>query len=176
MDTSLVSADAQTHQKPILSDTADSSAGVAPGDDVHPAIAIFEQMAENNRIASEAAKANESLSKALRKELKKTCKKRRKPSGTPSNLTKPIPLSDELCDFLKQERGTRLPRGQVTSMVNKYATDHDLKKEGNGRIIVVDGALAGLLGLALGDEVQIFRVPTHLKTQNHYIKEEASAS
>lgn len=179
MDTSLMSAGAASEQQPMLNDTADSGAGAAGSGEpveIHPAMAVFEQVVENHRIIAEATKSNESLIKALRKEMKKVCKKRRKASGTPSNLMKPIALSDELCDFLSQDRGSKLTRGQVTSMVNKYASDKNLKKEGNGRIIVVDQPLAGLLGLSLGDEVQIFRVPTHLKTQNHYVKEEAPSA
>ena len=179
MDTSLMSADASQPQQPMLNDTADSVAAATGGGepvDLHPAMAIFEQVVENHRVIAEATKSNESLIKALRKEMKKVCKKRRKSSGTPSNLMKPISLSDELCDFLGKDRGSKLTRGQVTSMVNTYASHKNLKKEGNGRIIVLDQPLAGLLGLTLGDEVQIFRVPTHLKTQNHYIKEQAPAA
>eukprot|EP00873_Tetraselmis_striata_P043773 jgi/Tetstr1/464037/TSEL_008842.t1 len=180
MDTSIVSAGAQ---QPALHDSADSGAEVAPGGDggasgnvepiqMHPAMAVFEQVVENHRVIADATKSNESLIKALQKEMKKVCKKRRKPSGTPSNLMKPIPLSDDLCDFLSQDRGAKLPRGQVTSKVNNYAIKNKLKKEGNGRIIVVDRPLAKLLGLSVGDEVTIFQVPTHLKNQNHYVKEE----
>lgn len=178
MDTSLLTADSPS-QPPLLNDTADSGAAAATGGgepiEVHPAMAVFEQIVDNHRIIAEATKANESLIKALRKEMKKVCKKRRKSSGTPSNLMKPIPLSDELCDFLGKDRGSKFTRGQVTSMVNAYAKNNNLKKDDNGRIIVLDQPLAGLLGLSLGEEVQIFRVPTHLKNQNHYIKEEVSA-
>lgn len=170
MDTSVISAGAPPE------DTAQSAGESTAPVEVHPAMAIFEQMVENHRIIAEATKSNEALIKAMRKEMKKVCKRRRKASGAPSNLMKPIALSDDLCDFLGRDRGSRLTRGQVTSLVNAYATDKSLKKEGNGRIIVLDAPLAALLGLAAGDEVQIFRVPTHLKTQNHYVKEELASA
>jgi hypothetical protein len=138
------------------------------------AVSMFEQIAENHRVIAEATKSNEALIKGLRKELKKICKRRRRAaSGSPSNLMKPIALSDALCDFLEKPRGCKLTRGQVTSMVNTYASNNGLKKAGNGRVIVLNGPLGDLLGLPPGEEVQIFRVPTHLKIQNHYLKEEA---
>ena len=144
----------------------------AEGQDVHPAVATFERVAETHRQILELAKTMEASIKTLRKELKKSCKKRRRTTGAPSNLMKPVKLSDELCDFLETERGTLMTRGRVTSLINSYATEKGLKKPENKRIIVVDKALAALLGVELSEEVQIFRVPKHLKLRNHYIKAE----
>lgn len=108
------------------------------------------------------------------KDLKKMCKKRKKMSGAPSNLMKPIRISDELCSFLGIDAGARVTRGQVTSMINNYACSHQLKKQGNGRVIVIDAGLSTLLGLAVGDEVGVFNLPSHLKKRNHYLAEDAS--
>lgn len=151
------------------------TAASAPEVELHPAMEKFEQLVEAHKAISEQAKAMDSVIKSLRKDLKKVCKKRRKASGTPSNLMKPISLSDELCRFLGKDTGSKMTRGQVTSLVNEYAKDKELKNPDNRRIIILDQPLAALLGLSQGEEVQIFRVPTHLKTQGHYVKEEAAA-
>lgn len=149
-------------------DTATS--GGQPEVETHPAMDKFEQLVEAHKIISEQAKTMDSVIKALRKDMKKICKKRRKSSGTPSNLMKPVALSDELCRFLGQEVGCKMTRGQVTSLVNEYAKTNNLKNPDNRRFIILDQPLAGLLGLSEGEEVQIFRVPTYLKNRNHYIK------
>lgn len=152
----------------VQEDTANSGPASA---EAHPVMEKFEQLVEAHRAIADQAKSMEATLKTLRKDMKKLCKKRRKPSGTPSNLMKPIPLSDELCEFLGQPRGSKLTRGQVTSMVNEYAKTNNLKKPDNGRIILIDQPLATLLGLTSGAEVQIFKVPTHLKDRNHYIND-----
>ena len=153
---------------------ADTASG--PAAEPHPAMEKFEQLVEAHRAITEQVKAMASAIKSLSKDMRKLCKKRRKPSGTPSNLTKPIPLSDELCAFLRRDRGTRLSRGQVTSLVNEYANSNGLKDPGNGRVIVLDQPLAALLGLSAGEQVQIFSVPTHLKARGHYLKDADAAA
>ena len=136
----------------------------------HPAMEILGHIQDAHKEILDRAKAVDVLYKSLRKEMKKVCKKRRRASGAPSNLMRPIELSAELSAFLGKEPGCMMTRGQVTSAINNYATSKSIKKQNNGRVIILDLPLAALLGLVVGTEVQIFHVQTHLKTQNHYVK------
>lgn len=155
----------------VLSDTAEESDAGAVEAAEHPAMELLNSIQSANKEVADRAKATDGMLKALRKDMKKLCKKRRRASGAPSNLMRPIELSPELCSFLGKDAGSKMTRGQVTSAINNYATEKNIKKQHNGRVIVVDPPLAGLLGLAVGEEVQIFHVQTHLKTKNHYVKD-----
>ena len=61
----------------------------------------------------------------------------------------------------------------VTKAINKYAIDNGIKHPGNGRVIVLDTKLAGLLGMKEKEQVEIINVQSHLR--NHYIKPEPAA-
>lgn len=134
----------------------------------NPTMLAFEELHANMKTFLDSAKTMETEMRGLKKQLKKALKKRRRTSGTPSNLMKPVKLGDALCKFLGKDKGTEMTRGAVTSAVNKYAIEAGIKKEGNGRIIVVNKPLGKLLGLGEGEEVQIFHVQTYLKKMNHY--------
>lgn len=166
-------------------DVSDSTAAVAETGDtaetetfVHPMLEKLEQLALAATEVIEKAKIMQATIKSLAKDkdVKKVCKKRKKAPGAPSNLMKPIRISDELCSFLGLDAGTRITRGQVTSLINSYASSKQLKKQGNGRVIVVDAGLSSLLGLPVGEEVGVFNLPSHLKKRDHYILDEAAHS
>jgi chromatin remodeling complex protein RSC6 len=177
----------------VMSDTADSTANIVEESSVaaspdeqqpaaadaaigeHPAMQLLTQMHDAHRELIDRAKVVDGMYKSLRKEMKRVCKKRRRTSGAPSNLMRPIELSAELSAFLGHGPGCKMTRGQVTSAINNYATTNSLKKQNNGRVIIVNPPLAALLGLEVGTEVQIFHVQTHLKARNHYLKTDVVA-
>jgi chromatin remodeling complex protein RSC6 len=141
----------------------------AEEDDVHPAVKAVEEL---HKLIGEMAcmlKLSEALFRQLKKDMKKACKKKRRSAASSSNLMKPVPLSPALCSLLGMPEGSAMTRGQVTSAVNEYAKNAGIKHPDNGRIIVVNSDLGGLLGLDAGTEVQIFHVQKYLKLQKHYL-------
>lgn len=68
----------------------------------------------------------------------------RKP-GTISGFKKPVPISDELCKFLKVKSGTERCRNDVTTAICAYIREHELQNPENRREIVPDKALTKLL-------------------------------
>ena len=65
-----------------------------------------------------------------------------------SGFAKPTKLSDELCAFLKIEKGTELPRTTVTKMINDYIKANDLQDPNDKRHIVPDETLAKILSMS----------------------------
>ena len=105
---------------------------------------------------------------ALLKKIKKTTKRRRNTGKQVTNLMHPVNMSDELCEFLELDHGSAMSRGKITSLLNDYAKKNEMKKEGNGRIIVVDDKLGKLLGMDAKQEVQVIQLQTFLKNKSHF--------
>ena len=60
-----------------------------------------------------------------RQVLKKKPKKPRKPSG----FAKPTEISEELCEFLKIPKGTKMARTAVTKLVTAYIAENNLQNQ-----------------------------------------------
>ena len=74
---------------------------------------------------------------------KKTLEKKpRKPSG----FQLPVLISDELCDFLTIERGSMLPRTEVTKYLIKYISENNLINPEKKTHIIPDEKLLHVLG------------------------------
>lgn len=74
---------------------------------------------------------------------KKTLEKKpRKPSG----FQLPVLISDELCDFLTIERGSMLPRTEVTKYLIKYISENNLINPEKKTHIIPDEKLLNVLG------------------------------
>ena len=120
------------------------------------------------------------LEKAIPRELKRAQKGRRRKAATTEGgadkpkketvFTKPTPISDALCTFLGESKGTPLSRSEVTTRVCKYAKEHNLM---NKQVIKADAALRKLLNLTEKDELKILNLQRYLKP--HYIKPAATA-
>lgn len=136
-------------------------------DERHPTMLKFDSLTKISKDIIELSKTLDLSLKSISKDMKKVCKKRRKSSGSPSNLLKPIAISNELADLFGQAHGTMLTRGQITSAVNKYAHDAGIKKPGDGRVIIVDKVLAKFLSMEEGGEIRIFKVAGQLSTAGH---------
>lgn len=121
------------------------------------------------------------LGTSIKKELKSSKKKKtRKNSNISSEhgFNAPVKISDELADFLQVDRGTKLRRPEVTSLISKYANENNLKDEKNRGIFKPDAKLKKLLGPAVHplkkkSEVKgygIFNLQIYLK--RHFVKEQ----
>lgn len=105
----------------------------------------------------------------------------------PSGFAQSSRIRDDLCDFLKLERGSSIARTDVTKMVIAYIKEHNLEKGGNRRNIEPDEALTRLVGDAderrktmerrkeikpktvVTDELSYFNLQVHLN--KHFINE-----
>lgn len=110
------------------------------------------------------------LEKQIPRELKKAQKGRRRRAATtnedgspvakkPTVFTIPTQISDALCTFLGESKGTLVSRADVTTRVCKYARDHKLMDK---QIIKADAPLRKLLGLKETDELKILNLQKYL--------------
>lgn len=91
-----------------------------------------------------ARRLNTTIESQNKKEMKaqNKPKKERKPCGfaLPSNV------SDEMCDFMGRENGTKISRIEITQFINEYIKKTGLEKSDNKQIIIPDEKLWKILG------------------------------
>lgn len=105
------------------------------------------------------------------KELQKGRKRRNKSGNTKrSGFAVPTQISDSLCSFLGLPSGSMISRTEVTKRIGKYVRDNNLSDPNNGRFIITDDKLAGILGVKSGESVKYFRLQTYFKEQGHFLK------
>ena len=109
-------------------------------------------------------------SKEIKLLEKKTKKKRTGRDGkkSPSGFTQPTKITDDLALFLGVDKGSMLPRTEVTKKVNTYIKEHGLQWEQNKRHIKPDKKLGKLLNVGKDEDLTYFNLQTYLKP--HYIK------
>ena len=111
--------------------------------------------------------------KAIHKIVKKSSnpKKPRKPSG----FALPVPVSEELCEFMGLEHGSHIPRTDVTKRLMTYISENKLQNPEKKSIIIPDGPLLRILG----DEVKDVLL-THFTIQKyinkHFLKRQLPAT
>lgn len=81
-------------------------------------------------------------------------------------FTKPTVISDAMCQFLGVPKGSRKSRAEVTTLVVKYAREHNLMA--NHRI-KADAPMRKLLSLAEMDNLSILNLQRYLRP--HYRKD-----
>jgi chromatin remodeling complex protein RSC6 len=92
-------------------------------------------------------------------------------------LEKPVPITDELADFLGLTKGEMYSRQQVTQSINKYVKDKDLQNPENRRYILLESEAGLKLKALLRDPDQpltFFNIQRYLKV--HYPKVESTES
>ena len=127
-----------------------------------------------------AAKAVQADVRKLHKDFAKmqkerTKKKRRQNSDKkkePSGFAKPTPLSDAMCVFLKEPKGTEMSRTDVTRGISKYIRENDLQNPNNRRQIFPNKELRKLLAVPQEDELTFFNLQKYLKV--HFLKTTSS--
>ena len=104
------------------------------------------------------------------KAASKVSQKRKRKSGNraPSGFVKPTLISNELASFLGKPEGTEMARTEVTREINAYIREHKLQDKENGRKIIADKKLTGLLKLKKGDELTYFNLQRYMSP--HFAK------
>ena len=114
-----------------------------------------------------ARRLNATIESQNKKELKaqNKPKKERKPCG----FALPADVSDEMCDFMGREKGTKISRIEITQFINEYIKKTGLEKADNKQMIIPDEKLWKILG----DEAKDKKL-THFTIQKfinrHFIK------
>lgn len=115
------------------------------------------------------------LHKDFAKMQKERTKKRRKQNSDkkkePSGFAKPTPLSDAMCTFLKESKGTEMSRTDVTRRISKYIRENNLQNPNNRRQIFPNKELRKLLAVPQEDELTFFNLQKYLKV--HFLKPSA---
>ena len=113
------------------------------------------------------------LEKTVNREMKaaiKASSKKRRNTGNrkPSGFIKPTRISDELAGFLGKDIGTEMARTEVTREINTYIRAHSLQDKDNGRKIIPDTKLKGLLKIKKGEELTYFNLQKYMSP--HFAK------
>lgn len=105
--------------------------------------------------------------KGLKKEQEKNKQKtKRKPSG----FAEPTMISNDLCEFMHLDPGSKMARTEVTKFVCSYIKQHNLD---NKRVINPDNKLKSLLGTEEDEEITYFNIQRHMN--KHFIKSQEAA-
>jgi upstream activation factor subunit UAF30 len=109
------------------------------------------------------------VTRELKTAAKVTAKRKRKTGNrAPSGFVKPTLISNELAGFLGKPEGTEMARTEVTREINAYIREHKLQDKENGRKIIADKKLTGLLKLKKGDELTYFNLQKYMSP--HFAK------
>lgn len=128
-------------------------------------------------LINKEVKELQSLGKTLEKEFnavvkvlsKQKNKSKNNENRTLSGFAMPSLLSDELYDFLNIDKGTLIPRKDVTKLINEYIKKNDLRNEQDKRKILPDDSLKKIFNCTDNDAVTYFNLQTYMK--HHFIKD-----
>lgn len=126
-----------------------------------------QRLLANKKEADNTLSDFKQLEKAFEKTLKKLAKnssKTKKPRK-PSGFALPVPVSNELCNFMGIEEGSHIPRTVVTKKLMTYISENKLQNPEKKSIIIPNEALFKLLG----DEVKDVML-THFTIQRYINK------
>lgn len=154
---------------------------------IDPMVKQLNSMAELLDVLAKTSKSLTTEMKALTKDvnklrLSKGGKKVKKVANPDSPrklgaLEKPVPISDELAEFLGLTKGETQSRQFITKSINAYVKEHDLQNPENRRYILLDSEKGLKLKALLRDPDQpltFFNIQRYLKV--HYPKVESDES
>lgn len=132
-------------------------------------------MTELATLKKELALLDKQIVRDLRASSKKSGK-RSTPKGDrqPSGFVKPAKITPELATFLGKAPDTMMARTEVTKEINSYIREHKLQDPTNGRIIVPDAKLNGLLKVSKGDQLTYFNLQRYMKV--HFVPSAPTAA
>uniref|UniRef100_A0A6C0HAZ7 DM2 domain-containing protein n=1 Tax=viral metagenome TaxID=1070528 RepID=A0A6C0HAZ7_9ZZZZ len=131
---------------------------------------IRNKISEQKNSLDEVNKEIKTFEKLINNFVKNYVKKETKPKKPrkKSGFALPVTLSDDLCDFMDCEKGTKRARTQITKYLNLYIDENNLKNPENKRIIVPDAKLRKLLGDEIeGVELTYFTIQKYMN--KHFV-------
>lgn len=136
------------------------------------------QIKENLNVFKTIDHELKKLSITAKKFMKKKEKKNASKRNINNGFNALVKISDDLADFLGLPHGSEIRPPQVSSLISKYAIEHNLKDPKNKAVYLCDKKMLKLLGPAkfpikksspeLGLGVSIFNLNSYLKP--HFIK------
>ena len=125
-----------------------------------------------NKELKELVNVGKSLEKDFNNIVKVMSKKNKNKSNEkrhPSGFAVPYKLSEELYSFLNINNGEKVPRNDVTRMINEYITNNNLRDEKDKRIIKPNKELHKIFNSSNEDSITYFNLQSYIK--HHFIKE-----
>jgi len=121
--------------------------------------------------------ALEKLQRDVKKEFVAKVPKKKRSGNTNSAFKLPVKISNEMCKFLKLEKGTQIPRTEVTKLLCAWVKERPVKNEEDKRIIDINCKAAAPLKKIMkkisDEDMEKFTCFTMQKyIQHHYIKGE----
>ncbi|QOI90233.1 hypothetical protein QKU58_gp098 [Pyramimonas orientalis virus] len=131
-----------------------------------------ERISTMNKELKDLVNVGKSLEKDFNNIVKVMSKKQKKSSTEkrhPSGFAVPYKLSEELYKFLNINVGEKVPRNDVTRMINEYIKTNDLRDATDKRIIIPNKELHKIFNSSTSDSITYFNLQSYIK--HHFIKE-----
>lgn len=131
---------------------------------------ITEKMQLQKQNIDEISHEMKAFEKIIHKLIKKYLKdgEKEKVPRKKCGFALPTDVTDELCDFLGAEKGTKIARTEVTKQIMAYIKSNQLQNPENKKMIVPDEKLWKLLGEeARGKEITHFTIQKYIN--KHFI-------
>lgn len=132
---------------------------------------IRDKISEQKNSLDDINKDIKTFEKLINKLVKNYIKKETKPKKPrkKSGIALPVYISNELCEFMGIEQGSKLARTQVTQYLSSYIKDNNLINPENKKIIIPNEKLAKLLGEDINNiELTYFNIQTYMN--KHFYK------
>ena len=132
---------------------------------------IRDKISEQKNSLDDINKDIKTFEKLINKLVKNYIKKETKPKKPrkKSGIALPVSISNELCEFMGIEQGSKLARTQVTQYLSSYIKDNKLINPENKKIIIPNEKLAKLLGEDINNiELTYFNIQTYMN--KHFYK------
>lgn len=132
---------------------------------------IRDKISEQKNSLDDINKDMKTFEKLIKKFVNKYIKKETKPKKPrkKSGFALPVKISDELCEFMGLEKGSKIARPQVTQYLTSYIQNNDVINPENKKIIIPDEKLKKLLGDDIKDiELTYFNIQTYMN--KHFLK------
>jgi chromatin remodeling complex protein RSC6 len=136
-------------------------------------VSLSERISENKKESIELFNEMKELEKLLERYMAGCIKKIKKDNEPnqrkPTGFAAPGYISDELCDFMKIDRGSLISRTQVSKFLAQYINEHNLRNHEQKNIILPDEKLLSLLGEDSKDEkITHFTIQKYMN--KHFIR------
>ena len=132
---------------------------------------IRDKISEQKNSLDDINKDMKTFEKLIKKFVNKYIKKETKPKKPrkKTGFALPVTVSDELCEFMGIEKGSKVARPQVTQFLTNYIQNNNIINPEKKNIIIPDEKLTKLLGDDIKNiELTYFNIQTFMT--KHFLK------